>query len=149
MQRRKQGGQIIRIGNRWYVRYWERRNEVLNPCEACGKPESLARALRKMLVRLKMSITAAVKELGISRQAFHPCLQGKLPRRKDFEQGYPFLLSLPVPTRSSASTESLLSTIPKTPANVNWCSRRVNQFSPITELREAGADPLICMSSRL
>jgi integrase len=26
MQRRKQGGQIIRIGNRWYVRYWERRN---------------------------------------------------------------------------------------------------------------------------
>ncbi len=23
---RKQHGQIIRIGNRWYVRYWERRN---------------------------------------------------------------------------------------------------------------------------
>lgn len=26
MRRRKQQGQIIRIGNRWYVRYWERRN---------------------------------------------------------------------------------------------------------------------------
>lgn len=26
MQNRKQKGQIIRIGNRWYVRYWERRN---------------------------------------------------------------------------------------------------------------------------
>ena len=26
MRNRKQEGQIIRIGNRWYVRYWERRN---------------------------------------------------------------------------------------------------------------------------
>src|SRR3984893_9387254 len=26
MQKRKQQGQIIRIGDRWYVRYWERRN---------------------------------------------------------------------------------------------------------------------------
>jgi hypothetical protein len=26
MRNRKQQGQIIRIGNRWYVRYWERRN---------------------------------------------------------------------------------------------------------------------------
>jgi integrase len=26
MRHRKQGGQIIRIGDRWYVRYWERRN---------------------------------------------------------------------------------------------------------------------------
>jgi hypothetical protein len=24
--RRKQNGQVIRIGDRWYVRYWERRN---------------------------------------------------------------------------------------------------------------------------
>jgi len=23
---RQQGGQIIRIGDRWYIRYWERRN---------------------------------------------------------------------------------------------------------------------------
>ena len=26
MRNRKQQGQIIRIGDRWYVRYWERRN---------------------------------------------------------------------------------------------------------------------------
>lgn len=26
MRNRKQHGQIIRIGDRWYVRYWERRN---------------------------------------------------------------------------------------------------------------------------
>jgi integrase len=26
MRNRKQNGQIVRIGNRWYVRYWERRN---------------------------------------------------------------------------------------------------------------------------
>jgi hypothetical protein len=26
MRTRKQNGQIIRIGDRWYVRYWERRN---------------------------------------------------------------------------------------------------------------------------
>jgi hypothetical protein len=26
MRNRKQNGTIIRIGNRWYVRYWERRN---------------------------------------------------------------------------------------------------------------------------
>src|SRR5437667_2255420 len=26
MQARKQSGQMIRIGDRWYVRYWERRN---------------------------------------------------------------------------------------------------------------------------
>src|ERR1700737_3425793 len=26
MRNRRQQGQIIRIGNRWYVRYWERRN---------------------------------------------------------------------------------------------------------------------------
>lgn len=26
MRNRKQNGQIIRIGDRWYVRYWERRN---------------------------------------------------------------------------------------------------------------------------
>src|SRR5271167_2626946 len=26
MRTRKQEGQIIRIGDRWYVRYWERRN---------------------------------------------------------------------------------------------------------------------------
>src|SRR5208283_224878 len=26
MRNRKQQGQIIRIGNRWYVRYWEYRN---------------------------------------------------------------------------------------------------------------------------
>ncbi len=26
MRTRKQQGQIIRIGERWYVRYWERRN---------------------------------------------------------------------------------------------------------------------------
>jgi len=26
MRNRKQLGQIIRIGQRWYVRYWERRN---------------------------------------------------------------------------------------------------------------------------
>jgi len=26
MRNRKQGGQVIRIGDRWYVRYWERRN---------------------------------------------------------------------------------------------------------------------------
>ena len=26
MQQRKQSGQIIRIGDRWHVRYWERRN---------------------------------------------------------------------------------------------------------------------------
>ncbi len=26
MQKRKQEGQIIRIGDRWYVRYWEPRN---------------------------------------------------------------------------------------------------------------------------
>jgi hypothetical protein len=44
--------------------------------------DAFARALRKMLTKRKISITAAAKELGISRQAFHPCLQGKLPRRK-------------------------------------------------------------------
>ena len=32
MRNRKQHGQIIRIGDRWYVRYWERRN-------VCGKVE--------------------------------------------------------------------------------------------------------------
>jgi len=26
MRNRKQQGQIVRIGDRWYVRYWERRN---------------------------------------------------------------------------------------------------------------------------
>ena len=26
MRNRKQKGQILRIGDRWYVRYWERRN---------------------------------------------------------------------------------------------------------------------------
>jgi hypothetical protein len=26
MRNRKQNGQVIRIGERWYVRYWERRN---------------------------------------------------------------------------------------------------------------------------
>jgi hypothetical protein len=26
MRKRKQNGQVIRIGDRWYVRYWERRN---------------------------------------------------------------------------------------------------------------------------
>ena len=26
MWNRKQNGQIVRIGDRWYVRYWERRN---------------------------------------------------------------------------------------------------------------------------
>ena len=26
MRNRKQAGQVIRIGDRWYVRYWERRN---------------------------------------------------------------------------------------------------------------------------
>ena len=26
MRTRKQTGQVIRIGDRWYVRYWERRN---------------------------------------------------------------------------------------------------------------------------
>ena len=26
MRNRKQNGQIIRIGDKWYVRYWERRN---------------------------------------------------------------------------------------------------------------------------
>jgi hypothetical protein len=26
MRNRKQEGQVIRIGDRWYLRYWERRN---------------------------------------------------------------------------------------------------------------------------
>src|ERR1041385_7652824 len=30
MRNRKQQGQIIRIGDRWYVRYWERRNVAGN-----------------------------------------------------------------------------------------------------------------------
>ena len=44
--------------------------------------DAFALALKKMLTKRKMSITAAAKELEISRQAFHSCLQGKLPRRK-------------------------------------------------------------------
>jgi hypothetical protein len=35
-----------------------------------------------MLSKKKLSKTAAAKELGISRQAFHSCLLGKLPGRK-------------------------------------------------------------------
>ena len=44
--------------------------------------DAFALALKKMLAKRKISITAAAKELGISRQAFHSCLQGKLPRRR-------------------------------------------------------------------
>jgi len=43
---------------------------------------AFAWALRKMLTKKNLSKTAAAKELGISRQAFHSCLLGKLPRRK-------------------------------------------------------------------
>lgn len=44
--------------------------------------DAFARALKEMLAKRKISVTAAAKELGISRQAFYPCLRGKLPRRK-------------------------------------------------------------------
>jgi hypothetical protein len=44
--------------------------------------DAFARALKTMLTKRRVSITAAAKDLGISRQAFHSCLQGKLPRRK-------------------------------------------------------------------
>ena len=43
---------------------------------------AFASALKKMLTKKNLSKTAAAKELGISRQAFHSCLLGKLPRRK-------------------------------------------------------------------
>lgn len=43
---------------------------------------AFAAALKKMLAKRNLSKTAAAKELGISRQAFHSCLLGKLPRRK-------------------------------------------------------------------
>lgn len=43
---------------------------------------AFARALKGMLLKRKLSITDAAKQLGISRQALHSCLKGKLPRRK-------------------------------------------------------------------
>lgn len=42
--------------------------------------DAFAAALKRMLK--KKSVTAAAQELGVSRQAFHAYLQGKLPRRK-------------------------------------------------------------------
>jgi hypothetical protein len=33
MKNRKQAGQLIRIGARWYVRYWERRN-IVHDCSS-------------------------------------------------------------------------------------------------------------------
>ena len=42
--------------------------------------DAFAMALRRMLK--KRTVTAAARELGVTRQAFHAYLQGKLPRRK-------------------------------------------------------------------
>jgi hypothetical protein len=44
--------------------------------------DAFAEALKNMLSKKKLSKTAAARELGISRQAFHNCLLGRLPRRK-------------------------------------------------------------------
>jgi hypothetical protein len=44
--------------------------------------DAFAGALKRMLKTRKLTIRAAALDLGISRQAFHSCLLGKLPRRK-------------------------------------------------------------------
>lgn len=44
--------------------------------------DAFASALRQMLKQKKLTVKAAARELGISRQAFHSCLAGRLPRRK-------------------------------------------------------------------
>lgn len=44
--------------------------------------DAFAAALRKMLEERKLSISAAAKQLHVTRQSFHSYLAGKLPRRK-------------------------------------------------------------------
>lgn len=44
--------------------------------------DAFAAALQRMLSEKNRTISAAAKELEVSRQSFHAYLQGKLPRRK-------------------------------------------------------------------
>ncbi len=44
--------------------------------------QAWAAALQQMLRKEKTTVTAAAKRLGVTRQAFHGYLNGKLPRRK-------------------------------------------------------------------
>ncbi|MCH7979141.1 MAG: hypothetical protein IH935_09225 [Acidobacteria bacterium] len=43
---------------------------------------AFAAALKQMLKKRGLPITAAARDLKVSRQSFHSYLQGKLPRRK-------------------------------------------------------------------
>ncbi|HEV3305159.1 MAG TPA: helix-turn-helix domain-containing protein [Candidatus Sulfotelmatobacter sp.] len=44
--------------------------------------DAFAAALKRMLKLKKLTVDEAARRLGVSRQAFHAYLNGKLPRRK-------------------------------------------------------------------